>query len=676
MTNYSKNIGGFEGSFQGVSGITPKADNSAQKNSAFLELASRFAGGMAKGYAKGEGKRTSGMDLSNEDVEASVGLFEDEVGIATGVANREGGEPLTEGQKADIRNAAMDELGLTTREIKRLVAEDKISSTEAQARIDMMLSEKLSNPFLAMYETDFQNTVAQYTGDIGMSPTEKDNALKAAAKKKATEELYELKAKYEAAGANPEAAQNKAISYLRYRNDNEYRNKELANGNLTDVPVILKTFSDNTRFFFDDLSKNFLGNEQFLDDNGMLNTEGLQGMKREVSRWTAEQSAMIASSNLRGADLADAQGRITSVAKTLESLTTKSSQLEYYKAAKELGVNATDAMFLQTWPLTHVLMRNGMQNLAKTFFYAKDKGRQGRTARQILEGQGFNAQAIDYQYLGRFFDPNIGTFAAGDVPGGGTEDVLVDAANHLTETGEMDEVGDQLGKEKKAHLKMLAEESSKNTIEYAASNENVLKAVKEGDVTAQEDITKAFSLFHRTLTSMGDLDGDLGEVAITKNYKRGRFSNQPDNYPTKVTWTKAGARGLKEKKKEVAAAYRQIYLMHKMNEEMVPDPIEATNQWLATGKLDFASLATGVDAPPTDADLKEFKTAKNRPVPSTKKKAEAAAATEKAREKVSEELSKLSEDELIQLNQNMPDGPGKDAVNKALSDLVEGQLNG
>ena len=41
-----------------------------------------------------------------------------------------------------------------------------------------------------MYEEDFRNTVAEYTGDIGLSPDEKIAAMKAKAKEEAQQDLF------------------------------------------------------------------------------------------------------------------------------------------------------------------------------------------------------------------------------------------------------------------------------------------------------------------------------------------------------------------------------------------------------------------------------------------------------------------------------------------------------
>lgn len=196
MVDFTRDIKGTTG----VSSITPVKPTPTQDPGSvgqgiFMDLAARAVRGGMRGHAISEGAEVGGRDQSFQDVAEQAQLFEER---EAELLDEEGG-PVTQARLKDIRTQALKDINATIRTVKSLVASGKMRSTEAKAHVEMALNEKRANPITAMFEEDFMNATAEFTGgpaglaQIGISPEERHEQLMAKAREEAILEREQKK---------------------------------------------------------------------------------------------------------------------------------------------------------------------------------------------------------------------------------------------------------------------------------------------------------------------------------------------------------------------------------------------------------------------------------------------------------------------------------------------------
>jgi len=644
MPDYSTNIGGAQTGFQGVSPVSPKRDSTA-KQSAFLDLAAKFAGGVAKGYAVGSAKDTAGVNLTNVDVESSQQLFDDEVEIATRVAQREAGDnELSEAQRMDIRDTAIKDLDLSTKEIKNLLANNRIKSTEAQARIDMMLSEKMSNPFLAMYEEDFRNTVAQFTGDIGLSPEEKRAQAKAKAFSEAQFELDTLTGQI--LTGNPsiseERARQMAQQQVNFQKDTEMRQARVTNGEIVDAEEIKMVVSEGVNLAYTNITSILNSN---MDADGKVSVQGLQDAKYAASYFIKNQRDLIERSRLSVDEKKYQRSRLMEEAALMDKIAKDMSSGEFYKLQAQLGADVTQAEFYRKYPLAAMFSKNGDTELAKLAL--------NPNSIETLKIFGVAADLNKKLKPGTYFIGGSERPLNPFDPANPTQDDLV--------LGEAIMKGQDISEYVKTPEQKAYVEKMQQLTPGLNTKGKVAEGVVEGNPEDVKRFNQSFQTFIQTQANKFLPPGaSAGTVKISESVVPNKAvqkmrENDPFN-PRFVTWDTD--ENLGSAANTIADYYKVVYDAHKANPKEVPNPVKAMNNMLAGGEMKAF------------ADPK-YDNPDNRAVSDVERNKKLQAEVDRAKGA----LAGLTEDQLISEMESMNPGKLRDAIEAELSSRVEGSMN-
>lgn len=646
MTNYSTDIGGAQTGFQSVSSVTPKRDSTA-KQSAFLDLASKFAGGVAKGYAVGSAKDAAGADQSYAEVESGVSLFDEAIDKAK--ANRpDGTPPASEAELMDIRAKAIDDLDLTTRQIKSLVANNKISSTEAQARVDKELSDRLSNPFLAMYEADFRNTVSQYTGDIGLSADEKQAQIVAAAREAQEVELQETKAAFMVDRQLTDAEAEKQARTLLGRNSNiNYLNKQKElNGHLAvaDYRTLATDSSDQMR---EKASAIFTQN---LVD-GRLDPKGVNEIKALTSAWALNLQDAIAKSDLSKEDKDVEMNNIKTQLSYIDAIYKNKSMQEFYANVSETSGNYLAAEMLKNYPIVSWAADRGLTEMAEVLFMGGDE------AKDLYRGMNIPIDA--FAQLSK----------STDFPGG-MQLKLTEAAVKAAKEGDTETLEKMAGSpEAAAELQQKAAFISPSS---AMSPVNT-RAIVAGDEAAIANFEIGVKSIRDAISGQAFDNYEIGEIKANPvvpssgNFGLGGAGSNITARPEDKKWAPQNVKwenfsnGIDNQQPQIKAVYNVAYQYWLKGDAEVrkENPPQI-----------WKRLMTGGGLLSPEADPK-YDNPDNRAVSDVGRNKKLQDGVDRAKGA----LAGLTEDQLISEMESMNPGKLRDAIEAELSSRVEGGMN-
>ncbi len=384
MANYTTNVGSSGGGFQTIS---PTRTSGGSRNrdqvvgSALENMITSFAKGAMRGSARKAGKELSGINLTNEQVSNNMALFESSVekGTEDYMQNNPNGIP-DDDALADIRQAAMNDLGLTDRTVRRLIAEDKIRSLEGQAYIRGALNEKLSNPFLAMYEQDFMNQLRSFTGGTGandvaaygLSPTEKEEEFHAKAAAKARKETFD--AIYQRASDTGEPVAKVEAAWRELRSNQikteAVQERMLANETVSDE----QNSADATRYSDQVLEQTILAITQpgnLVD--GKLTPEGAIKVEKQMSAKYASALRFISTSGMSETRQKQFRDRLSETYKAAQAYMKPATWNKLVADSKEMGLNFLELETMKKYPLVIAFGEAGLPNVAKLVYDDSDR---------------------------------------------------------------------------------------------------------------------------------------------------------------------------------------------------------------------------------------------------------------------------------------------------------------
>jgi hypothetical protein len=155
MADFSTNMSEWKGGFAPVQGYgkVQRGTDEIVANAAMSLLS-----GLGKGYAQAQGANILGTSTTAVEAQQTADQFGEMVGDTSG---------LDEAAIQDMKDQALRKFGTNDKKLQALVNAGHITTLEANARRHAMLQENLSNPILAMFQEDFLNASAPYTGGSG-----------------------------------------------------------------------------------------------------------------------------------------------------------------------------------------------------------------------------------------------------------------------------------------------------------------------------------------------------------------------------------------------------------------------------------------------------------------------------------------------------------------------------
>ena len=191
MANLQRGVGQADTNFQQVDPV--KGSNSGA-------MKAQLAGDLVKGalnvgsslYANAKGKELSGADESAVDIQHDIGKADFDLDV---FKNSQEGEIGT-AELEDFRKKTFDEILSSEKRISAALKAKQISSTEANARLNVLRNEAMSNPFVALHGAQLDSQLfASSGGKVGNKPHFKAtrDEREAAAKEKA---IIEARAAY------------------------------------------------------------------------------------------------------------------------------------------------------------------------------------------------------------------------------------------------------------------------------------------------------------------------------------------------------------------------------------------------------------------------------------------------------------------------------------------------
>ena len=152
--------------------ITPQKspDFRADNIKSGLQLAS----GLLKAEAAEEGreaaKTLSGTDLSLADVNRNVDIFEESMANNVTDAQVASGGTVTARQIAEIKDATLNQVNLSSRGLQEAINRGVVSHLEASARANVSLQRASNSLVGSLFQDDFRNAFSKVTGNPAGSP--------------------------------------------------------------------------------------------------------------------------------------------------------------------------------------------------------------------------------------------------------------------------------------------------------------------------------------------------------------------------------------------------------------------------------------------------------------------------------------------------------------------------
>lgn len=156
MPEFRREIGGANlGSIPGVRAVKPHDSGAATAQIAgqLLQTGLQIGGRAA---AQSAGKRIAGEGESAVGVDKVITQASNELEMDV-LMGGDQGQDLSAAQLEDIKKSKFDEILGTQKRLKSALSRGLISSTEANARINMIRNEALANPLVAMFQGELDN---------------------------------------------------------------------------------------------------------------------------------------------------------------------------------------------------------------------------------------------------------------------------------------------------------------------------------------------------------------------------------------------------------------------------------------------------------------------------------------------------------------------------------------
>lgn len=158
MPEFRRNIGGPNlGSIPRVRAVKP-VDTTGNTINAIAGLAQAGMQVYGRHKAREAGKQLSGAEESAVSVDASMTQATNELEMDV-LLGGEGGRDLTGPELEDIKKAKFDEVLTSQKRLQSALSRGLISSTEANARMQLLRNEALSDPFMAMFQGDLDRAL-------------------------------------------------------------------------------------------------------------------------------------------------------------------------------------------------------------------------------------------------------------------------------------------------------------------------------------------------------------------------------------------------------------------------------------------------------------------------------------------------------------------------------------
>lgn len=156
MPEFKKNIGGPNlGSIPGVRAVKPHDSGAAvaQVAGQLLQTGLQVGGRAA---AQKAGRSIAGQEETAVGVDKALTQASNELEMDV-LMGGDQGQDLSAAQLEDIKKSKFDEVLGTQKRLKSALSRGLISSTEANARINMLRNEALANPLVAMFQGELDN---------------------------------------------------------------------------------------------------------------------------------------------------------------------------------------------------------------------------------------------------------------------------------------------------------------------------------------------------------------------------------------------------------------------------------------------------------------------------------------------------------------------------------------
>lgn len=167
MAEFSRSIQGPDLRGLGAPARQPVGDSraaTAQLATALLTGAAGFAGNV---MAQRAGRRIGGEGESLQEASSQVALADQELqGLIAQEQDAVGG-PVSPEQAEDLRKEVFDRVLRNQKRIRSALERGLISSTEANARMDVLRNQALSNPLIAPFQNQLDNALYRTTGGSG-----------------------------------------------------------------------------------------------------------------------------------------------------------------------------------------------------------------------------------------------------------------------------------------------------------------------------------------------------------------------------------------------------------------------------------------------------------------------------------------------------------------------------
>jgi len=192
MPEFKKNIGGPNlGNIPGVRAVKPHDSGAATAQIAGQLLQTGLQVG-GRAAAQSAGRRIAGQEETAVGVDKAVTQASNELEMDV-LLGGDQGQDLSAAQLEDIKKSKFDEVLGTQKRLKSALSRGLISSTEANARINMLRNEALANPLVAMFQGELDNQLfpsgagGKGGGVFGATQAEKVAAARAKGETEAAE---------------------------------------------------------------------------------------------------------------------------------------------------------------------------------------------------------------------------------------------------------------------------------------------------------------------------------------------------------------------------------------------------------------------------------------------------------------------------------------------------------